>query len=230
MSAVSLSPLHAHAATPEELRERLAAERRGVPFLLFRDAENHQQLVELDPAEPVLTIGRRASNAIALTWDDQVSRVHATIERVGDDWAIADDGLSRNGTWVNGERVTQRRRLHDGDLVTIGGSVIAFVCPSDASLSSPTVTALEATAAPTLTPAQRRVLVALCRPFKGAPYASPATNQQIADELTVSVDAVKSTMRGLFEAFGIDDLPQNQKRATLAMRALRTGAVTQRDL
>jgi len=230
VNRVPLSPLHAHVATPGELRERLAAERRGEPFLVYRDVDDRQHLVTLDPATPVLTIGRRATNQIALTWDDQVSRVHATIERVGDDWAIADDGLSRNGTWVNGERVTQRRRLHDGDVVVVGGTAIAMVCPSDASLSSPTVTALGGAAAPTLTPAQRRVLVALCRPFKDAPYATPATNQQIAEELSVSVDAVKSTLRALFEAFAIDDLPQNQKRATLAMRALRTGAVTQRDL
>ena len=56
-----------------------------------------------------------------------------------------------------------------------------------------------------LTPAQRRVLVALCRPFKDSTYATPATNQQIADELVVSVDAVKSTLRALFEVFGVDD-------------------------
>jgi DNA-binding NarL/FixJ family response regulator len=81
-----------------------------------------------------------------------------------------------------------------------------------------------------LTPAQRRVLVALCRPFKDAGYATPATNQQIADELVVSVDAVKSTLRALFEVFGVDALPQNQKRASLALQAMRTGVITRRDL
>jgi DNA-binding NarL/FixJ family response regulator len=81
-----------------------------------------------------------------------------------------------------------------------------------------------------LTPAQRRVLIALCRPFKDSTYATPATNQQIADELVVSVDAVKSTLRALFEVFGVDALPQNQKRASLALQALRTGVITRRDL
>ena len=32
-----------------------------------------------------------------------------TLERLGDDWLLADDGLSRNGTYVNGERVDGRR-------------------------------------------------------------------------------------------------------------------------
>ena len=61
-----------------------------------------------------------------------------------------------------------------------------------------------------LTPAQRRVLVALCRPYKESTFATPASNQQIADELTISVDAVKTTMRKLFELFGLSSAGANQ--------------------
>ena len=86
-------------------------------------------------------------------------------------------------------------------------------------MSRPTVTAMGPHVGELLTPAQRRVLIALCRPFKDSTYATPATNQQIADELVVSVDAVKSTLRALFEVFGVDALPQNQKRASLALQA-----------
>jgi hypothetical protein len=93
-----------------------------------------------------------------------------------------------------------------------------------------TVTSVGPHVAELLTPAQRRVLIALCRPFRDSTYSTPATNQQIADELVVSVDAVKSNLRALFSAFGVDDLPQNQKRASLALRALRTGVVSRRDL
>ena len=96
--------------------------------------------------------------------------------------------------------------------------------------STPTVTSLGPHVSELLTPAQRRVLVALCRPFRDGGYATPATNQQIADELVVTVDAVKSNLRALFAAFGVDDLPQNQKRASLAMKALRSGVVSRRDL
>ena len=60
--------------------------------------------------------------------------------------------------------------------------------------------------------------------------ATPASNPAIADELSVSVDAVKSTMRLLFDLFGIGDLPQNQKRASLALQALRGGVLSRRDL
>jgi DNA-binding NarL/FixJ family response regulator len=72
--------------------------------------------------------------------------------------------------------------------------------------------------------------VALCRPYAGGPYAAPATNREIADELVISVDTVKAGLRALFIAFGVDELPQNRKRAALAEAALRSGAVRLRDL
>ena len=77
--------------------------------------------------------------------------------------------------------------------------------------------------------APMRVLVGLCRPFEGGdPLATPATNQQIAAELFVSVSTVKDHLRTLFAAFGIDELPQNQKRTTLAKTAIQLGVVTHR--
>ena len=89
----------------------------------------------------------------------------------------------------------------------------------------------EAAEAPTsLTPAQRRVLVALCRPMLGSPHGYPATNKAIAAELTLSVDAVKTHMRRLAAILGGADLPQNRKRAQLARNALDSGLVTERDL
>jgi pSer/pThr/pTyr-binding forkhead associated (FHA) protein len=223
------SPFATHAATPQELRERISAERAGEPFLLCRDGAGQQVIVPLGPQERV-TIGRRPANDIPLDWDSEVSRVHAELERTGDEWTVADDGLSHNGTFVGGQRVTGRRRLRDGDVIAVGGSSIAFCAPSAESLSGSTVTSVGPRLSELLTPAQRRVLVALCRPFKDSTYSTPATNQQIADELVVSVDAVKSNLRALFAAFAVDDLPQNQKRASLALEALRTGVVSRRDL
>ena len=224
------SPLDAHVATPQELRDRIAAERRGTPFLVYRDVDDEQAIVDLEAAGERITIGRRPGNEVVLDWDSEVSRVHAALERLGNEWTVVDDGLSRNGTYVNGARVTSRHRLHDGDVIAIGGTLIAFRAPSEGSTSRATVTALGPHVGELLTPAQRRVLIALCRPFKDNNYATPATNQQIADELVVSVDAVKSTLRALFEVFGVDDLPQNQKRASLALQAMRNGVISRRDL
>ena len=225
------SPLDHHLSTPRELQERIAAERRGAPFLVYRDGADAQVIVELVAAGERITIGRRGANDVVLEWDSEVSRVHATLERAGDDWLVGDDGVSRNGTWLNGERVDGRRRLRDGDVIRVGRTSIAFRGPgADDSGSQPTVTGGGAPVAVELTPAQRRVLVALCRPYATGAYAAPATNQQIADELVISVDSVKGTLRALFAAFGIDDLPQNAKRAALVHTALRTGVVVRRDL
>jgi pSer/pThr/pTyr-binding forkhead associated (FHA) protein len=227
---VTGSPLDAHVASPEELRDRIAAERRGTPFLVYRTDADDQVLVDLGGAVDRLTIGRRAGNDVALEWDSRVSRVHAALERVGEDWAVMDDGLSHNGTWVNGERLAGRRRLADGDTIAVGATVLVFRAPPGSSASRPTVSAVGPHLGELLTPAQRRVLVALCRPFKDSVYGSPASNQRIADELVVSIDTVKGTLRALFEAFGIEDLPQNEKRSSLALQALRTGVINRRDL
>jgi pSer/pThr/pTyr-binding forkhead associated (FHA) protein len=212
------------------LQERIEAERRGRPFLVYRDGAGGQHVVDLATAPDQLTIGRRASNDIPLSWDLGVSRVHAELARVGESWALTDDGLSRNGSIVNGERLTGRRRLSDGDVLCFGDTAIAF-CDPESGKSRPTVDVSDTPVAASLSPAQRRVLVALCRPYaNGATFTAPASNKEIAAELCVGVDAVKTHMRALFAVFGVGHLPQNQKRARLAERAFRTGVVTERDL
>jgi DNA-binding NarL/FixJ family response regulator len=56
-----------------------------------------------------------------------------------------------------------------------------------------------------------------------------ACNQQIAHELSYSVDAVKGHLRVLFRKFGLDALAQNQKRLKLVERAFRTGTISPLD-
>jgi hypothetical protein len=80
------------------------------------------------------------------------------------------------------------------------------------------------------TPAQRRVLVALCRPLRDPLSGTRATNKQIAAELSVSVEAVKAHLRRIAEVLEVDHLPQSEKRAQLAWTALRTGVVAPREL
>jgi Bacterial regulatory proteins, luxR family len=75
-----------------------------------------------------------------------------------------------------------------------------------------------------LTDTQHRILVALCGPGRGkSGFAPPATNQEIADQVFLSVDAVKAHLRTLYRKFGIEDLPQNQKRARLVELVVEGG-------
>jgi DNA-binding CsgD family transcriptional regulator len=224
------SPFTSHSSSPTELKARISAERRGHPFLVYRDGGDHQQIVDLCEAPDVLTVGRRPTNELPLSWDIGVSRIHAQLERVGDYWTLSDEGLSRNGTFVNGLRVTGRRRLIDGDVLRLGDTVIAY-CDPEHGESRATADQDEMPTLSSVSVAQRRVLMALCRPYKGSGgFATPASNKQIATELYVSVDTVKKHMRALFDIFDVGKVPQNQKRTQVVERAFRAGVVTDRDL
>jgi DNA-binding CsgD family transcriptional regulator len=144
---------------------------------------------------------------------------------------LIDEGLSTNGSFVNGDRVSGRRRLRDGDILKIGRTGLLYRAPAEAGAETTLASTDDALTTAGISPGQRRVLVELCRPFKeGASFATPATNQEIADALHLSVDAVKTHLRALFEKFGVGELPQNQKRVGLVERALQSGLISDRDL
>ena len=228
-----MTDLPLHRASPAELKERLEAERRGTPFLLYADGARRQQIVVLGPERGRWIVGRGAGADVALDWDADVSRIHAELERLGQAWTIADDGLSRNGTYVNGERIRGRRRLAERDQLRFGTTTVVFRAPSAGARPTRTqATALGAESGGVgISPGQRRVLVALARPClaEGA-FAPPATNREIADELFLTVESVKTHLRALTVKFGIQDLPQNRKRARLVELALQRGEISPRDL
>jgi hypothetical protein len=135
---------------PEQrVHDRRSAGR--APSLTYRDRSGAHKAFALDSDGP-LTIGRARAAELALEWDPSVSSVHAELVRLGAHWLIADDGLSRNGTFVNGERIKGRRRLRDGDLVRVGRTTLVFgdasaprrgaTTISDASEASGTMTLL----------------------------------------------------------------------------------------
>jgi pSer/pThr/pTyr-binding forkhead associated (FHA) protein len=205
-----------------ELQALIAAEAEGLSFLVARDSDGAQRLSVLEAGDERLWLGRDSTCDVSLDGDTAVSRVHAELVRVAGDWAIVDDGLSSNGTYVNGDRVTGRRRLQEGDRLRLGNaSTLTFRAPKgEASGTS----RAEVLTIPELTAMQRKALVALCRPLhEGRAPVVPATNQEIAEELVLTLDGVKTHMRALFAKFAVEDLPQNQKRARLAELAVRGG-------
>jgi pSer/pThr/pTyr-binding forkhead associated (FHA) protein len=189
------------------------------PFLeVWRQAG--ADLVQLDGDR--LTVGRADGNDIVLADDGQVSRVHAVFERLAGAWSVRDVS-SRNGTFVNGNRVSGEARVSPGDEVRIGRTRI--VVRGDRSQDSADVTEAQAPP-PQLTPRERDVLIALFRPMTGAEmFTEPASTRQIAQELWVSEAAVKQHLLRLYEKFGVGGEGE-RRRTRLANEALRRGAIT----
>jgi hypothetical protein len=221
-------PLAPHSLSAPELKELLAAERAGEALLLFRDEQGHLCLFAAAARGQTSTVGRLAEMDLSIPWDSEVSALHAELHCLGGEWTVVDDGLSTNGTYVNGQRISGRQRLRDGDRIRVGRTVLAFkaarAIPARRTVAAGGQPALQ------LTASQRRVLIALCRPYRDGGFATPATNQEIAAEVFLSVDAVKMHLRTLFGRFELGELPQNQKRARLAERALQLGVISHRDL
>ncbi len=93
-------------------------------------------LVEVSTSQPAgrsfdvgpvpLTIGRTDENLVALTGDEFASAHHARVEGLRDGLWVVDLG-SRNGTYVNGQRIDGRGRLAQGDLLRIGDTTLRVV-------------------------------------------------------------------------------------------------------
>jgi hypothetical protein len=215
-----------HRRTPAELKAVIAAQRVGAAFLEYRDGDDVQQIVELEPERERLSVGRLAGCEVALTWDTEASRAHALLEQVGGAWTIEDRGSS-NGTLVNTARINGPYVLHDGDVLRVGRTQLIFHAAGDDDLRR-TTPALDRVV-PKPTESQRKVLLELCRPAleRGGGAAS---NREIAGALFVSVETVKTHMRALFDAFEVGDVPQYHKRTELVRRALETGLVSIHDL
>jgi len=71
------------------------------------------------------SIGRAESCDLGLFGDNSINRVHARIERQGASYFLTDAG-GEGGTFLNNRRVTQSTKLHSGDLIRLGGSVLMF--------------------------------------------------------------------------------------------------------
>jgi len=276
MTGVSANP-PASAQSTSDAQAVAEAERSGQPFLVFRDHKDRQHLYFFDPGAPSASVGRRSSSDLTLAWDDQVSRLHATFEREEDGWVLVDDGQSSNGSFVNEERVSGRRRLNDGDVLRFGATTVRYLAPGERApaqrapaqrapahrapahrapaqrapakrppaqrppaqrpLRPPSNAAPRGPGSPDavrLSTTQRRVLIALCRPFKDRPTsATPADDEQIAEELVLSVNEVKRHVAVLFAKFGIQNptIPaDSETRVRLAERAFATGTISESDL
>jgi len=224
-----MAETHETLLSPRELKAQIEAERTGMPFLLWRDRTGEQHILMLEPDRQRVTIGRREQSDVPLTSDPEVSRTHALLEFVGETWTLVDDGLSSNGSYVNGDRVRGRRRLEDRARMCFGKTHVVYREPASGGGSVSTARAPTSPGAMPVTQMQRKVLIALCRPVVESSSSTPATNPQIAAEVFLSVDAVKRHLRLLFDRFGLEELPQNEKRTRLVSIVRGSGVIAPHD-
>ena len=118
-----------------------AAWRRGDPYLVYRDGHDREEVLSLPESWQRVAVGRSLNMDLVLSWDSEVSNLHAELQRLGDSWLVVDDGISRNGSFVNGQRVEGRRRLLDGDELRFGSTLMTFRAPLQ--FSQETITSLD---------------------------------------------------------------------------------------
>src|SRR5205807_75329 len=94
----------------------------GAPRLVALGGPHAGQEFALSPGET--TIGREAARDVALTGDPTTSRRHAVIMQQNGRYLLRDEG-SANGTFVNGNRVTEQP-LQPGDEIRIGNNQFRF--------------------------------------------------------------------------------------------------------
>jgi FHA domain len=168
----------------------------------------------------ITTVGRGQGADIRLD-DPSVSKLHAEIVRRGPYFYVADLGLSRNGTRVNG-RPAARRVLDDGDVLTFGSARCRIEGVPKEELAADTE--LRRSAAPELTRREQDVLTSLCRPaLSDDAFVTPATAREIADDLVVTEAAVKQHLLRLYQKFRVPEGPN--RRTRLANEVIALGLV-----
>jgi predicted component of type VI protein secretion system len=183
-----------------------------------------QDLVVLDGQR--LSVGKGSDADIPILSDSAVSRVHLVLERIGSTWFLR-DMASRNGTYVNGDRLFGERPLRHGDEVRVGRTRLIYHDrraardPETDTIAGP----------PTLTAREHDALVELCRPLlQGHAFTQPASVREIAAAMVVTGAAVKQHLGHLYDKFGIEERAGDSRRVRLANEALSSGAVTIADI
>jgi two-component system NtrC family sensor kinase len=95
----------------------------SVPSLFVIQGRNRGSRYDLTNHEGAMSIGREAGNFVQLD-DNEVSRRHAEIRRVGETFVVG-DLKSSNGTWLNSRKI-ERAELSSGDQIQVGRTILVY--------------------------------------------------------------------------------------------------------
>jgi hypothetical protein len=197
-----------------------------MPAVEVRSTRGRERVVNL--VEPTYVIGSDPEAATIVIDDSTTSGVHAALDRIGTAWLLRDLG-SRNGTFVDGERLTGQTRLRDGQQISLGRTYWLVFCDGTRGARRATD---PLTAPPrNITRTEQRVLVELCRPkLAHNAFQEPASVREIAARLGVGKGAIEAHLTNLYDKFAIHPGEGVNRRVSLAEEAMRRGAVTLGDL
>jgi serine phosphatase RsbU (regulator of sigma subunit) len=142
-----------------------------------------------------LTLGRALDNDLSYPEDFGLSRHHLVLQRVGGQWLVRDLD-SKNGTLLNGEKVSGARQLRAGDRIAASRIVLAWDEPGPA----PAATVIFEAPASSESPPTHTVSLDQLLPKEAAPDTHPGRlGPDWSDPVSVLVRAGRRLMarRGL---------------------------------
>jgi pSer/pThr/pTyr-binding forkhead associated (FHA) protein len=104
---------------------------KGMPIgILIKNPETSERVSFLIFPNQRIFVGRAATCEIYLLDDLLVKRHHCAIDSDKQDVYLAEDfGGEINPVLINGKVLRERRRLEDGDKITVGKTVLGFQKP-----------------------------------------------------------------------------------------------------
>jgi hypothetical protein len=217
-------PPAARTAHEIDLEDEVRAE--GRPYVRYRDGVLFRA-ISLSPSASPVDIGRVDACPVRIESDPLVSRRHARLV-FGAGWWSLEDAASHNGTFIGDRRMPGETILKDGACFRVGDTVLSVHLPE----SGPDRTTPEEPAAPRRldpSPLQRKILVALARPWL-AGHALPVapSDADIARILECDVTPIADAVADLHEHAGLAG--DADQRSGLIALAMHERTVTPDDL
>ncbi|MDO9353325.1 MAG: FHA domain-containing protein [Solirubrobacteraceae bacterium] len=183
--------------TAAEAEQYVRAVSVAHPYLIHQQRDGYVRLAPVKESGMRYTIGRTPGNHLPVP-NEHVSGLHAVLERRAG-LLVIEDQSSRNGTFVNGRKVTAAHTLHDGDELLIATTKFLVRCPTGAEGTGTTVLP----SAPdwdTLWPSHRQLLIMLVD-LTRSNEGRPPSHTELAEALGASSEATKGRLRGIRDKF-----------------------------
>lgn len=162
-----------------------------IAVLRVKTPKREDQNIRLADGQ-TLKVGRDEGNELVIE-DFSVSRMHASFTASANGVVLADLG-SRNGTFVNGDRIVSLRDLSSGDIIDIGPVKIAIEIRSNEIINSLSANFSSRAMTAELRPVSVTVLVASVADYAKLTRAVPQ------GEIDAMLERWREAMRSVIEA------------------------------